>query len=486
MPRRFRHWSPTQGINGFYYSKDARLACCHARKVEPLRRALAGAGAWVTGLRADQSGKRAETRLADWDAEHALIKIAPLFDHDRERVAADCEALGVPVNDLHAQGFLSIGCAPCTRAVQPGEPERAGRWWWEDDERARMRPPCRCVGQAGAEQGGMSSPEPPSSRIAPLPNLPLFHQLKGRKAVVAGTSDGAAWKAELLAAAGADVVRLGAEWSTFDLKDTALAVGGFRRPSRGGTVRRSSPRSRRRRQHRRPARTQRRPVRHDRQPLADRRRHFDRRRGADARTVDPRAHRKCPAARPFPMGESGEGVAPAAQSQAHRFRGAPRLLAALRRLPPGPNLSASPPTSTSTPCSNSTPEPKGRVTLVGAGPGDPELLTLKAVRALQSATVILHDQLVGPEVLELARREARRIAVGKTGHGPSCKQSEINALLVELALAGENVVRLKGGDPLIFGRAAEEIDACRAAGIEVSVIPGISQRRAPPPRCSCR
>lgn len=122
-----------QGINGFYYSKEARLACCHARKVEPLRRALAGAGAWVTGLRSDQSGKRAETRLADWDGEHALIKIAPLYDYSRERVAAECEALGVPVNELHAQGFLSIGCAPCTRAVQPGETERAGRWWWEDD-----------------------------------------------------------------------------------------------------------------------------------------------------------------------------------------------------------------------------------------------------------------------------------------------------------------------------------------------------------------
>jgi uroporphyrin-III C-methyltransferase / precorrin-2 dehydrogenase / sirohydrochlorin ferrochelatase len=111
---------------------------------------------------------------------------------------------------------------------------------------------------------------------------------------------------------------------------------------------------------------------------------------------------------------------------------------------------------------------------VGAGPGDAELLTLKAVRALQSATVILYDHLIGPDVLELARREARRVAVGKTGHGPSCKQSEINALMVELALAGENVVRLQGGDPLIFGRAAEEIDACRAAGVEVSVIPGIS------------
>jgi uroporphyrin-III C-methyltransferase/precorrin-2 dehydrogenase/sirohydrochlorin ferrochelatase len=116
----------------------------------------------------------------------------------------------------------------------------------------------------------------------------------------------------------------------------------------------------------------------------------------------------------------------------------------------------------------------GSVTLVGAGPGDPELLTLKAVRALQAATTILYDDLVGPEVLELARREAKRVAVGKKGHGPSCKQSDINARIVELARAGETVVRLKGGDPTIFGRATEEILACRAAGVPVSIIPGIS------------
>jgi uroporphyrin-III C-methyltransferase/precorrin-2 dehydrogenase/sirohydrochlorin ferrochelatase len=117
---------------------------------------------------------------------------------------------------------------------------------------------------------------------------------------------------------------------------------------------------------------------------------------------------------------------------------------------------------------------QGRVTLVGAGPGDPELLTLKAVRALQSATVILYDDLVGPEILELARREAKRVAVGKTGRGPSCRQDDINARMVALAQAGETVVRLKGGDPLVFGRATEEIDACRSAGIEVSIVPGIS------------
>jgi len=116
----------------------------------------------------------------------------------------------------------------------------------------------------------------------------------------------------------------------------------------------------------------------------------------------------------------------------------------------------------------------GSVTLVGAGPGDPELLTLRAVRALQSADVILFDDLVSREVLDFARREARKMLVGKTGFGPSCKQEDINALMVSLAKQGKRVVRLKGGDPLIFGRAAEEIEACQAANIAVDVVPGIT------------
>jgi len=122
------------GINGFYHSKDARLACCDVRKVEPLARALAGAAAWVTGLRADQSGQRAAVAFAAWDEGRLLLKAAPLFDRSRADVVAECEALAVPVNPLHAKGFVSIGCEPCTRAIRPGEPERAGRWWWESDE----------------------------------------------------------------------------------------------------------------------------------------------------------------------------------------------------------------------------------------------------------------------------------------------------------------------------------------------------------------
>jgi uroporphyrin-III C-methyltransferase/precorrin-2 dehydrogenase/sirohydrochlorin ferrochelatase len=116
----------------------------------------------------------------------------------------------------------------------------------------------------------------------------------------------------------------------------------------------------------------------------------------------------------------------------------------------------------------------GSVTLVGAGPGDPELLTLRAVRALQSADVILFDDLVSRDVLDFARREARKMLVGKTGFGPSCKQEDINALMVSLAKQGKRVVRLKGGDPLIFARAAEEIAACQAADIAIDVVPGIT------------
>ena len=117
---------------------------------------------------------------------------------------------------------------------------------------------------------------------------------------------------------------------------------------------------------------------------------------------------------------------------------------------------------------------RGSVTLVGAGPGDPELLTLRAVRALQFADVILYDDLVSREVLDFARREAKKMLVGKTGHGPSCRQDDINALMVSLAKQGKRVVRLKGGDPLIFARAAEEIAACGAANVAVDVVPGIT------------
>ncbi len=120
----------------------------------------------------------------------------------------------------------------------------------------------------------------------------------------------------------------------------------------------------------------------------------------------------------------------------------------------------------------------GEVVIVGAGPGDPELLTLKAMRELQAADVIVYDRLVTLGILELARREARRVHVGKEGHGASCRQEDINALVVDLALAGERVVRLKGGDPAIFARTGEEVAACREAGVSVRIVPGITTASA--------
>ncbi len=117
---------------------------------------------------------------------------------------------------------------------------------------------------------------------------------------------------------------------------------------------------------------------------------------------------------------------------------------------------------------------RGRVTLVGSGPGDPELLTLKGMRALAEADVVLFDDLVPADILDFARREATRINVGKRGYAPSVRQEEITALLVDLARAGKNVVRLKGGDPLIFGRANEEIAALRAAGFDIEIVPGVT------------
>jgi uroporphyrin-III C-methyltransferase/precorrin-2 dehydrogenase/sirohydrochlorin ferrochelatase len=121
---------------------------------------------------------------------------------------------------------------------------------------------------------------------------------------------------------------------------------------------------------------------------------------------------------------------------------------------------------------------RGSVAFVGAGPGDPELLTLKARKALDTADVVIHDRLVGPAILELARREALMIDVGKTGFGPSTRQQDIDALIVEHAAQGARVVRLKGGDPAIFARLDEEVSALEAADIDWHVIPGITAASA--------
>lgn len=122
-----------QGINGFRASPEARKRCCAVRKLRPLERALRDASGWITGLRSDQSQVRAATSFMVHDAERNLLKINPLHDWSRQQALDFARARNVPLNPLHERGFASIGCAPCTRAIAPGEPERAGRWWWEQD-----------------------------------------------------------------------------------------------------------------------------------------------------------------------------------------------------------------------------------------------------------------------------------------------------------------------------------------------------------------
>jgi phosphoadenosine phosphosulfate reductase len=122
------------GVLGFRLSVAARKACCDVRKVRPLRRALDGAAGWITGLRRGQSAGRAEVPFAAWDEAYGLVKINPIADWAAEQLDAYIAASDIPVNPLHARGYPSIGCQPCTRAIRPGEDIRAGRWWWENQD----------------------------------------------------------------------------------------------------------------------------------------------------------------------------------------------------------------------------------------------------------------------------------------------------------------------------------------------------------------
>jgi phosphoadenosine phosphosulfate reductase len=120
------------GPNAFYESVDLRKSCCYIRKVVPLKKALQGMAVWVTGLRAQHSPDRSDLQLLEWDESNQVIKYNPLLHWTTEEVRSYIDENNIPYNSLHDKGFVSIGCAPCTRATRPGEDFRAGRWWWED------------------------------------------------------------------------------------------------------------------------------------------------------------------------------------------------------------------------------------------------------------------------------------------------------------------------------------------------------------------
>lgn len=133
-PEELEKWTLQHGPNAFYQSVQLRHECCHIRKVAPLRRVLAGQKAWLTGLRREQAHTRAQLGEHEWDAANGLHKFNPMIDWTTEQVWAYIREQAVPYNELHDKGYRSIGCAPCTRAIQPGEDQRAGRWWWENEQ----------------------------------------------------------------------------------------------------------------------------------------------------------------------------------------------------------------------------------------------------------------------------------------------------------------------------------------------------------------
>jgi len=335
-----------------------------------------------------------------------------------------------------------------------------------------------------------------TTRMAPLARLPAFFALENKRAVVAGGGAPAAWKAELLSAAGANVDVFAAGpteemralscapvrgaivvhergWTAKDLAGAAIAVADCADDAEAAQFAEA-------------ARAQGVPVN-----VIDRPAFSDFTFGAivnrsplvigistdGASPVFGQAIRaKIEALIPRGFARWAEAARiwrPRVQALALPFRGrrgfwekfTARAIAAPDRTPDDADLAA---------LLAPTARHSGAVILVGAGPGDPELLTLRAVRALQSADVILFDDLVSTDILDFARREAKKMLVGKTGHKTSCRQDDINALMISLAKAGRRVVRLKGGDPMIFGRADAEIAACRAAGVAVEVVPGIT------------
>ena len=141
------HYVREQGINGFYNGLQQRLSCCEIRKIEPFRRAVAGYEAWVTGLRREQSAQRRTTAPVERDNRFGLAKVSPLLDWTEEQVWTYIRTYKLYYSPLHDRGYTSIGCAPCSRAIEPGQEQRAGRWWWEqpDSRECGLHPRQRSV-----------------------------------------------------------------------------------------------------------------------------------------------------------------------------------------------------------------------------------------------------------------------------------------------------------------------------------------------------
>ena len=342
-------------------------------------------------------------------------------------------------------------------------------------------------------------------RMAALASLPVFLGLGGKRAVVAGGSAPAAWKAELLAAAGADVEIYATEVSTemAALIERGAAAGTLTLIERtwmpdvltGAAIAIADA---------------------DDDGEAAAFHQAARRAGVPVNVIDKPAYCQFQFGAivnrsPVVVGISTDGAAPilgqairrrietllppaiaawGRLARAIREQVGDKLAAGMARrtfwerfvdraFGPAPSVGELDELGTLIDTlSAASPLASGRVTMVGAGPGDAELLTLKAVRALQAADVILCDDLVSNDVLELARREAKRMLVGKRGGRESCAQVDINALMIKLANQGRHVVRLKSGDPMIFGRTGEEIEQLERAGIPFEVVPGITSASA--------
>ncbi len=335
----------------------------------------------------------------------------------------------------------------------------------------------------------VSSPQN-SARIAPLAVLPVFFDLRGKRVVVIGGSEPAVWKIELLAAAGARVdvyaedicdelkaldhiaaITIHARrWTPVDLQDAALAIADIEDDSGANAFIAAAKLA---------------SVPYN---VIDRPEFCQFQFGAivnrspvvvgistagAAPILGQAVRRRIETLLPRTLSLWAELAAKVRDTVMEQHAAGPQRRVFWERLAESAFGNRAPEAADENLTIADAPQ-SGRVTLVGAGPGDADLLTIKAVRALQSADVILFDDLVSGEVLELARREAKRMLVGKRAQRESCAQDEINALMLTLARKGKHVVRLKSGDPMVFGRAGEEIEMLERHGIAVSVVPGIS------------